>query len=103
MSQAAFTKMGRQVGLPSAKSCLQTVSMGTVPMRQKAPGTLGLSEGHGAGNPRDFFSVRLPSLLKFQPLKLKGWAEEKGGIVTALVKVLACCINGRANAQVNCS
>ena len=33
---------------------------------------------YGAGNPREFFSVRPPSLLKFQSLKLKGWAEEKG-------------------------
>ena len=66
-------------------------------------GTLRASSRHGAGNPREFFSVRPPSLLKFQSLKLKGWAEEGGSIVTASVKVLACCINGRANAQVNCS
>ncbi|KMN16304.1 hypothetical protein TU87_21330 [Pseudomonas weihenstephanensis] len=47
-------------------------------MAQKLLGTLKIFSSHGAGNPREFFSVRPPSLLKFQSLKLKGWAEEKG-------------------------
>ena len=42
------------------------------------PGPLEESVAHGAGNPREFFSVRPPSLLKFQSLKLKGEAEDKG-------------------------
>ncbi|SOB49523.1 conserved hypothetical protein [Pseudomonas lundensis] len=40
-------------------------------------GTLALIAKYGAGNPREFFSVRLPSLLKFQPLKLKGGGLKK--------------------------
>jgi hypothetical protein len=46
--------------------------------RRNSLGTLALFEGYGVGNPREFFSVRPPSLLKFQSLKLKGEAEDKG-------------------------
>lgn len=44
--------------------------------REKTPGTLGASRGHGVGNPRDFVSGRVASLLKFNPLKLKGSIEK---------------------------
>ncbi|MGY3171615.1 hypothetical protein ACVWYU_000989 [Pseudomonas sp. TE12234] len=38
----------------------------------KSPGTLGLFGGYGVGNPRESVSGRVASLLKFNPLKLKG-------------------------------
>lgn len=37
-----------------------------------APGTLGTFRGHGIANPRESVSGRVVSLLKFNPLKLKG-------------------------------
>jgi len=46
------------------------------PGHRKSPGTLGRSRGHGVGNPRDFVSGRAASLLKFNPLKLKGSIEK---------------------------
>ncbi|KOX63637.1 hypothetical protein AA303_18275 [Pseudomonas psychrophila] len=49
------------------------------PETRKPPGTLELIITHGAGNPRDFFSSRAPSLLKFQSLKLKGIEEKRRG------------------------
>lgn len=36
------------------------------------PGTLPNFRGYGAGNPREIVSRRAGSLLKFNPLKLKG-------------------------------
>lgn len=42
----------------------------------KSPGTLGVFVGYGVGNPRDFVSGRAASLLKFNPLKLKGSIEK---------------------------
>ena len=36
-------------------------------------GTLRVFEGHGVGNPRESVSGRVASLLKFNPLKLKGF------------------------------
>ena len=37
-----------------------------------SPGTLGIFVGYGVGNPREIISRRADSLLKFNPLKLKG-------------------------------
>lgn len=48
-------------------------------MAQKLLGTLRVFSLHGAGNPRDFFSSKAPSLLKFQSLKLKGIEEKRSG------------------------
>ena len=42
-------------------------------------GPLRIFYAYGAGNPRDFFSNRTPSLLKFQSLKLKGIEEKRRG------------------------
>ena len=42
-------------------------------------GPLRIFYAYGAGNPRDFFSSRAPSLLKFQSLKLKGIEEKRRG------------------------
>ncbi|SEB83486.1 hypothetical protein SAMN04490187_2150 [Pseudomonas jessenii] len=38
----------------------------------KSPGTLGVFDGYGVANPRESVSGRVASLLKFNPLKLKG-------------------------------
>ena len=48
-------------------------------MARKLLGTLRIFSLHGAGNPREFFSSRAPSLLKFQSLKLKGIEEKRRG------------------------
>lgn len=48
-------------------------------MARKLLGTLRFVMAYGAGNPRDFFSSRAPSLLKFQSLKLKGIEEKRRG------------------------
>lgn len=37
------------------------------------PGTLAVVAMHGVGNPRESVSGRVASLLKFNPLKLKGF------------------------------
>ena len=46
---------------------------------RRSLGTLSISSRYGAGNPRDFFSSRAPSLLKFQSLKLKDIEEKRIG------------------------
>ncbi|MBK5299745.1 MULTISPECIES: hypothetical protein [Gammaproteobacteria] len=43
---------------------------------RKVGGTLGDVEGYGVGNPRESVSGRVASLLKFNPLKLKGSIEK---------------------------
>ena len=48
-------------------------------MARKLLGTLRFVMAYGAGDPRDFFSSRAPSLLKFQSLKLKGIEEKRRG------------------------
>ena len=53
---------------------------GLVPsLPEKLPGTLRFTRRYGVGNPRDFFSSKAPSLLKFQSLKLKGVEENRRG------------------------
>ena len=68
--------LNAEIPWPSCRFPIPADPMGSGLKSGGAPDAFPLARGRKPAG--FFFSSRAPSLLKFQSLKLKGWAEEKG-------------------------